>query len=209
LIVSRIFPFLLLAALGVFVFRSFRSPSRCAVEFPMLLTNAGAGAEIAAQRAAPGILNRAAPSWGVKKWLNLPDGARSLDISDFKGKVLYLYCFQSWCPGCHSHGFPTLQKMIKHYQGNDDVAFVAVQTVFEGFASNTFEDARRTAKRYHLDIPIGQSGENGKRSPLMRAYRTGGTPWTVIIDRDGVVRFNDFHAKEPQASGLIDRLLGD
>lgn len=206
---SRIFPFLLLAAFGAFVFRSSGVPSRCAVESPVLLTSAGAEAEFARQRATPGILNKPAPGWGVKKWLNLPDGVRSLDVSDFKGKVLYLYCFQSWCPGCHSHGFPTLQKMIKRYQGNDEVAFVAVQTVFEGFASNTFEHAKRIAKRYDLDIPIGQSGENGKRSPLMRSYRTGGTPWTVIIDRDGVVRFNDFHAREPQASRLIDRLLKD
>ncbi|MCH7870168.1 MAG: TlpA family protein disulfide reductase [Planctomycetes bacterium] len=206
---SRIFPFLLLAAFGALSVRSSRVPSQCAFDFPALLTSAGGGTEIAAQRAAPGILNKPAPGWGVKKWLNLADGVRSLDVSDFKGKVLYLYCFQSWCPGCHSHGFPTLQKMIKRYQGNDDVVFVAVQTVFEGFGSNTFEHAKRIAKRYDLDIPIGQSGENGKRSPLMRAYRTGGTPWTVIIDRNGVVRFNDFHAKEPQASELIDRLLED
>lgn len=206
---SRIVPFLLLAAFGVLFVRSSRVPSRCAVEVPALLTNVGAEAERTTQRATPGILNQPAPGWAVKKWLNLPDGALSLDVADLKGKVLYLYCFQSWCPGCHSHGFPTLQKMIKRYQGNDDVTFVAVQTVFEGFASNTFEHAKAVAKRYHLDIPIGQSGENGKRSPLMSAYRTGGTPWTVIIDRGGVVRFNDFHARESSASELIDRLLED
>lgn len=205
---SRVFLILLLAAAGVLFFRSSRVSSRCAVDFPVLLTNT-AEAEIPPQRATPGILNQPAPSWGVKKWLNLADGARSLDVGDIKGKVLYLYCFQSWCPGCHSHGFPTLQKMIKRYQGNDDVVFVAVQTVFEGFGSNTFEHAKRIAKRYHLDIPIGQSGENGTRSALMNAYRTGGTPWTVIIDRDGVVRYNGFHAKEPRASELIDRLFED
>ncbi len=96
------------------------------------LTAAGSGTALAAQsRPTPGILGRPAPSWGVQRWINLPDDATSLDVGDFEGKVLYLYCFQSWCPGCHSQGFPTLQTMIERYRDADDVAFVAVQTVFE------------------------------------------------------------------------------
>mgnify|MGYP002027937591 CR=1 FL=1 len=92
-----------------------------------------------------GILNQKAPSWSVDQWLGLPDGKKALDVADFKGKVLYLYCFQSWCPGCHSHGFPTLQKAMKHFKGDEEVAFVAVQTVFEGFSSNTLKRAGETA----------------------------------------------------------------
>lgn len=30
------------------------------------------------------------------------------------------------------------------------------------------------------------------RPYIMKAYRTGGTPWTVIIDKQGRIRFNDF-----------------
>jgi hypothetical protein len=40
----------------------------------------------------------------------------------------------------------------------------------------------------------------------MRAYRTGGTPWTIIIDRDGVVRYNDFRVKPKAAISLINKL---
>ncbi len=154
-----------------------------------------------------GVVGRPAPEWGVDQWLNLPEGKTSLDVSDYKDKILYLYCFQSWCPGCHQRGFPTLQKMIQRYRKNDNVAFVAVQTVFEGFSSNTFERAKEVAKQYALEIPIGQSGENGRRSELMGLYRTGGTPWVVIIDRSGVVRFNDFHISVSQATGMIEQLL--
>ena len=65
------------------------------------------------------------------QWLNLPSGKKKIDIQDYQGKVLYLFCFQSWCPGCHSSGFPTLQKVMSRFKDNDDVAFVAIQTVFE------------------------------------------------------------------------------
>jgi thiol-disulfide isomerase/thioredoxin len=152
-----------------------------------------------------GILNQKAPSLEVSEWFHLPEGKKSLDISDFAGKVVYLYCFQSWCPGCHSHGFPALQKVIKEYQDDPDVAILAVQTTFEGYSHNGVKQAKEVAKRYSLSIPIGQSGDRNQRSKLMSNYRTGGTPWTIIIDRDGHVRYNDFHVDPDYAMTLIDK----
>ena len=154
-----------------------------------------------------GILGKPAPSLGVKTWFNLPIGQTTVDVTDYEGKVVYLYGFQSWCPGCHSQGFPTLTKLIKHYDGNQDVAFVAVQTTFEGYGTNTPEAAIETAKRYGLTIPVGHSGSRDEPSTFMQRYRTGGTPWTVIIDRNGVVRYNDFHVQPEDAIRLVDGLL--
>lgn len=153
-----------------------------------------------------GILNKSAPTWAVSQWKNLPPDHTSLDVKEYKGKVLYLYCFQSWCPGCHSHGFPTLQTLVKQYEKSDDVEFVAIQTVFEGFGTNTPEKAWQTAAKYSLKIPVGHDGSKVARSQLMSRYRTGGTPWTVIIDKNGVVRFNDFHITVKEAAELIGKL---
>lgn len=175
--------------------------------FVAVLLAAGLASAIGEERW--GIVNQKAPSWGVQQWINLPQRKSSLDIEDYRGKVVYLFCFQSWCPGCHSSGFPTLQRMIQRYRGNDAVAFVGVQTVFEGFSSNTFERARKVARDYSLDIPVGQSGQEGRRSELMGRYRTGGTPWVVIVDAQGVVRYNDFHVDVRQGGELIDRLIDE
>ncbi|RMF68656.1 MAG: TlpA family protein disulfide reductase [Calditrichaeota bacterium] len=153
-----------------------------------------------------GILNRKAPSLEVSEWIQLPKGKTTLDISDFKGKVVYLFCFQSWCPGCHNHGFPTLLRVMHHYKDDPNVVFLAVQTSFEGFSYNSFEQAKAVIKQYGLRIPVGQSGTRTKASKLMRNYRTGGTPWTVIIDKTGVVRFNDFYLNPDQAVQIIDVL---
>ena len=161
--------------------------------------------DAAAQRL--GILHQPAPSWGVSEWFQLPAGKASLDVDDFKGKVIYLYCFQNWCPGCHSHGFPLLQKLTRYYKDNDLVSFVAVQTTFEGFFTNTFDGAQKIMRRYNLTIPVGQSGSSGQRSQLMVSYRTGGTPWSIVIDKNGIVQFNDFHIYEADAIKLIDELI--
>jgi len=50
-----------------------------------------------------------------------------------------IYGFQSWCPGCHSQGLPSLQKMVDALKDNKSVEFYAVQTVFEGEHANTKE----------------------------------------------------------------------
>jgi hypothetical protein len=40
----------------------------------------------------------------------------------------------------------------------------------------------------------------------MGRYRSGGTPWIVIIDKKGIVRFNGFHLSPAKAIRLIDQL---
>ena len=158
-------------------------------------------------RQKPGIVGQQAPQWKTSTWHQLPDGKTSLNIDDYKGKVLYLYFFQSWCPGCHRSGFPTLQKVSKAFQGNDKAAFVAIQTTFEGHSTNTPDKLKTIAKRYQLTIPFGQSAEVSGTPEIMRKYRTGGTPWVVIINQQGRVIFNDFHVAPDQAIAGIQKLL--
>ncbi len=159
------------------------------------------------ERPKPAKVGDKAPPWQVDAWANLPEETDWLDIDDYKGKTIYLYCFQSWCPGCHSSGFPTLKKVNEHYAEREDVAFLAVQTVFEGFSTNTHKRGIQiVTEKFGLDIPVGQSGSKDNPSKLMRNYQTRGTPWTIIIGPDGVLRYGDFHIKSEQAIKLIDGL---
>ncbi len=43
-----------------------------------------------------GIEGQEAPKWDIDKWFNLPEGKEKLEISDFRGRVLMLYNYQSW-----------------------------------------------------------------------------------------------------------------
>ncbi|MBT3201344.1 MAG: TlpA family protein disulfide reductase [Phycisphaerales bacterium] len=158
------------------------------------------------------MLGKAAPKWEVGPWYQLPSGKTSLDISDFKGKVLYVYCFQSWCPGCHKRGFPALKQVSDKYKDDDSVRFVVFQTVFEDRASkpvNTFENLKEIAKKYGLTMPFAQSGSRKDKSKIMRAYKTRGTPWTMIIDKKGVIRYSAFHITPTDAAKLIEKLKAE
>ncbi len=154
----------------------------------------------------PGIAGEKAPAWKVSEWHQLPEGEKSLNVADYKGKVLYLYFFQSWCPGCHKVGFPTLQKVQKEFEGDDSVAFVAIQTTFEGHSVNTADKLEEVASRYKLDIPFGQSAGTRGTPDIMKRYRTGGTPWVVIIDTKGRVVFNDYRVDADRAIAGIRKL---
>jgi len=156
-----------------------------------------------------GILGEPAPDWNVAEWINLPTDQHHLERTDLAGKLIYLYGFQSWCPGCHSHGFPTLKAVQSHFADDERVVFVAVQTVFEGFHANTLDTARQTAERHNLTIPFGHDAPNGQRSNMMQAYRTGGTPWTVLIDPAGIVRYNEFHAHPNEMVQRMEMILDE
>jgi len=147
-----------------------------------------------------GIVGRPAPAWAVSQWHQLPPGKKTLDVADYKGKILYLYFFQSWCPGCHSSGFPTLKTLTENFADEKGVAFVAIQTTFEGHHINTAEKLVVTAKRYGLNIPFGQSAGKKGTPDIMRKYRTGGTPWVVLINAEGRIVFNNFHADPKRAT---------
>jgi thiol-disulfide isomerase/thioredoxin len=158
---------------------------------------------IAIQTLPRGIVGQESPSLQGVEWIQTV-GRTSPAIE--KGNVNYLFFFQSWCPGCHSHGFPTLQKLKEKFS---DVNFIAVQTVFEGFSTNTKERAVVDVKSFGLDIPVGHDGTLGTPSPLMRVYRSGGTPWTVIIDKHGIVRFNGFRLQVKQGEELLNMLINE
>ena len=82
-----------------------------------------------------------------------------------------------------------------------------MQTVFEGFDTNHHErGVQIVTEKFGLDIPVGHSGSPDRPSKLMRSYRTGGTPWTLIIGPDRVLHYGDFHIDAGEAIKLIDGL---
>ena len=103
-----------------------------------------------------GIEGLQAPELNVPVWIDGEGQATDpVSLKDYEGQFKVLYCFQAWCPGCHSRGLPALQKMTEALKDNEKVAFLAIQTVFEGSHANTLERVKEIQKEYNLDIPFG------------------------------------------------------
>lgn len=166
-----------------------------------------------AQSAGPpdryGIRGRQAPELDIDYWIDGNGKPAKFSVNAARGQWVFLKCFQNWCPGCHSSGFPTLKAFTDAFHGHPKVAIAAIQTVFEGFNSNSQDSVRELQQRYELPIIMGHDpgnpdAANGDHRPqTMIRYRTGGTPWLILIDPDGSVVFNDFHADRQKLINYI------
>lgn len=142
-----------------------------------------------------GSLHNKAPELRVKQWIDSEGNplAKSLQLSDLGDDYKLIYCFQHWCPGCHSRGFPTLKYLHDNLK-DKGFGFAVIQTVFEGAHVNTFEKLMANQEQYSLKIPFGHDTRlDGETYPtFMQDYRSGGTPWFTLIDPLGNVVYADF-----------------
>ena len=154
-----------------------------------------------------GVVGQPAPAWSVAQWVDADGQPRApLELADLAGRWKIVFCFQSWCRGCHSHGAPAMRELVRALSGNERVALAAVQTVFEGFEANTFEAMKKFQADHELTIPFGHDpGDeaSGNRSNIMWHYQSGGTPWFIVIDPAGQVVFNDFRIDAARVVAMV------
>lgn len=146
-------------------------------------------------RAVRGIEGEMAPELDLDFWIDGDGNPSNFSVTDSRGKWVFLKCFQSWCPGCHKTGFPSLKAFADEFHGHPDVAIAGIQTVFEGYGTNTIDEVRKLQVKYELPVVMGHDQGNPNTFELpstMKNYRTGGTPWMILISPDGRVVFNDF-----------------
>ena len=141
-----------------------------------------------------GEIHKTAPELRVSEWIDEDGNARGpLQLSDLGDGYKIIFCFQHWCPGCHSRGFPTLKYLSDNLR-DKGFGFAVIQTVFEGSDVNTIDKLHVNQEQYGLKMPFGQDvTADGEDYPsFMADYRSAGTPWFTVIDPQGKVVSADF-----------------
>lgn len=111
------------------------------------------------------------------------DGSGQHSLSDYRGKVVYLDFWASWCGPCQQ-SLPALDALQKEYD-RDKFQVVAINL------DESPEEARAFLKEYPVDYTI-LSELTGK---TQRAYDLVGLPSSFLIDQKGEVigSFQGFH----------------
>ncbi|SHG30013.1 Thiol-disulfide isomerase or thioredoxin [Flavobacterium micromati] len=104
------------------------------------------------------------------KWLILDVKGNEVSLQDFKGKIIFVNFWTTWCPPCIAE-MPSLQKLYNDYQ--DKVVFLFVTT-------DSFNTADTFLKKEELNLPVYQSITN---PPLEMVSAT--IPATYVIDKQG------------------------
>ena len=126
------------------------------------------------------------------------DNGRTLTLDNYKGKVLVLNFWATWCPPCVAE-LPSLNDMSKQLEGSGVVVLgVSVdrnQPAYEEFLRR-FGVAFETARD-----PEGE---------VSSAYGTFKFPETYVIDKEGIVRQKHINSQnwlDPAIIGGIKALL--
>ena len=120
-----------------------------------------------------------------------PDGKKMLGPQDFKGKILVLDFWASWCGPCRAE-IPHLKEAYKEYS-NKGVAFFSVSIDKDNAAW------RKAMKEENMPWAQVQAPKAGK--DVMKQYQFSGIPYILVLDEEGKIV-----AKNLRGKALTDKL---
>ncbi len=117
-------------------------------------------------------MNEPAPDFTLKSY-----SGKNLKLSEFRGEVILLNFWASWCGPCRQE-MPLLQELHNKYKG---FGFTVMGVNVEENSSK----AKGIVKSSRLSFPILFDTQN----KVSKLYQIAAMPSTVIIDRNGNMRY--------------------
>ena len=103
-------------------------------------------------------------------------GGQSVDLSRYRGKVVYLDFWASWCIPCMA-SFPFMQRLHQDLSGRGLVVLAVDMDASPA-------DGRAFLARH----PVGFDVATGSNADCARRFGVAAMPSTYIIDRSGTIR---------------------
>jgi cytochrome c biogenesis protein CcmG/thiol:disulfide interchange protein DsbE len=139
------------------------------------------------------------------KAVTLADPPVTKSLSDYRGNVVLLNVWATWCGPCRIE-MPSIEQLHRAY-ASKGLRVIAVSVDEPGMAPQI----RSFVKEYGLTFEVLHDPE-GQLGDLTRKYQTAGYPETVVVGRDGIIRrrllgAHDWNSAENRE--LIERLLSE
>lgn len=126
--------------------------------------------------------------------------APAFDLGAYKGKVVMLDFWASWCQACEQ-SFPWMEDVQETY-GRQGLQIIAVNVDHAPAAGQRFLQNHSSNFKVIYD-PKGD---------LAKIYKISGMPMSILIGRDGRVRFSHsgfYEKKESAYESQISQLLSE
>jgi thiol-disulfide isomerase/thioredoxin len=124
---------------------------------------------------------------------------RPASIDDYKGKVVLLNIWATWCPPCRVE-MPSMQHLSEKLAGTD----------FRLVAVSVDEEDSTVVNKFVRDLGLTFEILHDRDGAIRREYQTTGVPESFVIDRDGIIVKKIIGAADwdaPVNETLIRRLL--
>jgi peroxiredoxin len=176
-----------------YIFRKFTPFVACLAIFAGMLSCAAPGNSPKAMAGPP----RVAPDFSL-----LDSNGATLTLSDYKGKVVLLDFWATWCGGCKTE-IPWYMEFENKYKDNG-LAVIGVSLAVIGVSMDTdWKTVKPFLAEEKMNYPVVIGNE-----ALLAGYGSLEMPATYLIDRDG--RIADYHigvVNKDQFEGEIKKLL--
>ena len=126
--------------------------------------------------------------------------AKKFSLKDYRGKVVLLNFWATWCPPCRRE-MPSMERLHQKFKGKD-FAVLALNQMEDGDQVFTFTG--------DLGVDLSFPILFDKDSSVSRAYGVMGLPTTYLIDKKGNVRFRAIGGREfdhPEVEKQILQLM--
>ncbi len=119
----------------------------------------------------------------------LPSGDKTIKLADYKGKVVYVDFWASWCGPCRQ-SFPWMNEMQSKY-GAQGLTVLAINV----------DQKREDAKKFLADTPAKFTIAYDDKGVTPKAFAVKTMPTSMLIGADGMVKVihRGFRADETQA----------
>jgi len=101
---------------------------------------------------------------------------RQLRLSDYRGKVVLINFWATWCPPCRAE-VPDLVRLQREYRSR------GLRVIGVTYPPQTLSEVRRFVRKARMNYPVALGSKGTKF--LFSASET--LPMTIVIGRDGMV----------------------
>lgn len=154
---------------------------------------------------AAALLAAAAPVMAVEPGAAAPgfrlpaiDSAQQVSLTDYRGKVVFVDFWASWCSPCRQ-SLPLYDKLRTDY-ASGDFAILAI----------SLDEDVADAKAFLAEHPVKYTTLQNPQGDVAKAFDLKGMPSSYVIDRDGIVRARhigfepkDIDALKKEIDGLV------
>ena len=122
------------------------------------------------------------------------DGGKSLSLASYRGKVVYLDFWASWCPPCLT-SLPLLEELRKEFPGDQ----------FQILAVNVDQDVAK-ARKFLERTGVGYPSATDPKGRLPEMFGIETMPTSFLIDRNGVIRYVHHGFRKGDVGPLRERI---
>lgn len=127
--------------------------------------------------------------------LTTPEGEQ-LSLADFKGKVLFVNVWASWCPPCVAE-MPTIETLYNEVGDNDNIAFLLISLDEESEKAVGFMERKEFPMPYYFPA-----------RGLPAVFQSSYIPSTYVISKEGQVIYKREGIADYSSEAFREWLVG-